>query len=79
MPGVDLREVLANLDGSYPLRPADPGRATFGREGVISSSAAEYFLISPPASGGLALGVSGPDGRPPEPAMGLRVLVVRLR
>ena len=42
-------------------------------------AAPEYFIITPPASGGIALGPGGPEGRPPDVAMGLRLLVVRLK
>lgn len=79
VPGVDLREILSDFDGSYPLKPDSLGGASFYRSGSLWSSAPDYFIITPPPSGGLALSATGQEGRPPELAMGLQVLVVRLK
>ncbi len=78
VPGVNLREALSR-DGAFPLDPPVAGGASFSRGGSLWSSAADYLIINPPASGGIALSVSGPGGRPPDPGMGLQFLVVRLR
>jgi len=76
--GVDLREVLARFDGSYPLNPLEVGGSSFSLTGSLWSSAPEYYIITTPERGGLALNLSGVEGRPPNQASGLRVLVVRL-
>jgi hypothetical protein len=76
---LDLRSVLARLDGTYPLQPRLVGRSPFSISGALWSSAPGYYILTPPEKGGVALNVSGPDGRPPDGAAGLRVLVVRLR
>lgn len=79
VPGVNLRQVLSEFDGSFPLKPDSLGGSSFSRSGSLWSSAPEYFIITPPASGGFALAATGPEGRLPELAMGLRLLVVRLQ
>jgi hypothetical protein len=77
--GVDLREVLSESDGSYPLSALAFGGHSGLFAGTLWSSAPNYFIISPPSNGGLALAASGAEGRLPEAAMGLQVLVVRLQ
>jgi len=77
--GVNLRAVLSNSDGSYPLRGLTFGQQTDLFSGTLWSSAPNYFIISPPPGGGLALVASGPMGGLPEAAMGLQVLVVRIQ
>jgi hypothetical protein len=79
VPGIDLRQVLSGFDGTYPLKPRAFGASSFVYNGSLWSSAPDFFIITPPASGGLALAAAGPAGRPPESAMNLRVLVVRLQ
>jgi hypothetical protein len=79
VPGVDLRDALGQLGGPFPLDPPVVGRSSFQRSGFLRSSAPEYYIVKPPATGGLALSASGPEGRPPEPPMGLRVLLVRIQ
>jgi hypothetical protein len=79
VPGVDLRDAISQLGGSFPLNPPVVGRSSFQRSGTLRSSAPEYYIVTPPATGGVALAASGPDGRPPEPPMGLRVLLVRIQ
>jgi hypothetical protein len=78
IPGVNLRQALSGFDGAYPLRPRSFGTASFVHEGSLWSSAPDFLIITPPVSGGLALGATGPNGQPPEKAMGLRLLVVRI-
>jgi hypothetical protein len=77
--GIELKDVIKEVDGTYSLKAENPGDGSFARQVTLASSAPSYFLLFPPASGGVALGVSGPDGRRPETAMGLEVLVVRMR
>ena len=77
--GLDLRDVLAHLDETYPLQPRVVGRSAFSISGTLWSSAPGYYIVTPPVRGGVALNVSGPDGRPPDGAAGLQVLLVRLR
>jgi hypothetical protein len=77
--GIVLWSALRRGDTDYPLQPPHLGWNSFSRTTTLASSAPDYLLISPPASGGVALGVSGSDGRPPESGSGLRVLVVRIR
>ncbi|MFH1763211.1 MAG: IPT/TIG domain-containing protein [Gemmatimonadota bacterium] len=77
--GVNLREVLAESDGTYPLRPLAFGERSALFSGTLWSSAPNYFIISPPAGGGVTLSASGQMGGLPEAGMGLRVLVVRLQ
>ncbi len=77
--GVNLREALSQFDGVYPLSARGYGGSSFSVGGSLWSSAPDYFIITPPAVGGIALSVSGSGGLPPEAAMGLRFLVVRLQ
>ncbi len=77
--GVNLREALSRFDGTFPLDPLRHGASSFSFVGSLWSSAPEYFIITPPSSGGIALGVGGPHGLRPDPALGLQFLVVRLR
>jgi hypothetical protein len=77
--GVNLREVLARFDGRYPLNPPEMGASSFSRTGSLWSSAPDYYIITTPEGGGLALNLSGLEGRPPHPASGLRFLLVRLQ
>jgi hypothetical protein len=77
--GIDLREVLSESDGSYPLTALGFGGQSGLFAGTLWSSAPNYFIISPPSAGGLALAASGPESGLPEAAMGLQVLVVRLQ
>jgi len=79
VPGVNLRDALSQFDGSYPLAPPSLGGSSFFQTGSLRSSAPEYYIITPPVSGGLAVTASGPDGRPPELPMDLQVLVVRIQ
>lgn len=76
--GVNLRVVLAR-DGAYPLSPQTVGEASFSISGSLWSSAPDYYILKTPEVGGVAVNVSGPNGRPPAPPSGLRILVVRLR
>ena len=77
--GVNLRAVLSESDGTYPLRAMSFGGHSALFSGTLWSSSPNYFIISPPAVGGLALSASGPMGGVPEAAMGLQVLLVRLQ
>jgi hypothetical protein len=79
MPGMELRQALSSFDGTYPLVPRAPGSSSFVHEGYLWSSAPDFFIITPPPSGGLALGATGPEGVPPQQAMRLRLLVVRIQ
>jgi hypothetical protein len=79
IPGVDLRDALSQAGGSFPLIPPVVGRSSFQRSGSLRSSSPEYYIVTPPATGGVAVAASGPEGRPPEPPMGLRVLLVRIQ
>jgi hypothetical protein len=79
VPGIDLRQVLSGFDGTYPLKPPTLGASSFVHEGFLWSSAPDFLIITPPASGGLAVGATGPEGQPPEQAMRLRLLVVRIQ
>jgi hypothetical protein len=78
VPGVNLRMALAESDGSYPLRALVMGNESTLFSGMLWSSAPDYFIITPP-SGGVTLSVGGPMGGPPDGAMGLRTLLVRLQ
>jgi hypothetical protein len=78
MPGIQLRQALSSFDGIYPLTPRSLGTSSFAHEGSLWSSAPDFFIITPPPSGGLALGANGPEGLPPQQAMRLRLLVVRI-
>ena len=77
-PGVDLRSVLSDPNGSYPLHPLAFGGGSSLFSGTLWSSAPYYFIISPPA-GGVSLNAGGPMGGSPEAGSELRVLVVRLQ
>jgi len=77
-PGFDLRYSLSVFDGEFPLQPPVMGRDSFAESGSLWSSAPDYYIITPPEAGGIALNVSGPEGRPPDAVSGLWVLVVRL-
>jgi hypothetical protein len=77
--GVNLRSALALPDGTYPLSPHRVGGASFSISGSLWSSAPDYYILTTPEVGGVALNVSGPSGRPPDPPSGLRILVVRLQ
>ena len=77
--GVNLRNALADSDGSYPLKGWEFGGQSALFSGTLWSSAPNYFIIRPPPGGGVALGASGPMGGLPEASMGLQVLVVRLQ
>jgi hypothetical protein len=76
--GVNLRYVLTLVGGEFPLDPPELGQSSFFIEDTLWSSAPDYYILTTPEAGGVALNVSGQDGRPPEFASGLRVLVVRL-
>jgi hypothetical protein len=76
--GINLRQVLASSDGRYPLSPPVVGPTSFIVSGALWSSAPDYYIIVPPATGGMALNLAGPEGRPQDPSAGLRLLVVRL-
>jgi len=78
MLGIDLREILARLNGEYPLNPTTLGQSTFSISSTLWSSAPNYYILTTPESGGLALSLNGFDGRAPDPASRLRMLVVRL-
>lgn len=77
--GVNLRYVLSLVDGEFPLVPPELGQLSFSVEDSLWSSAPDYYILTTPETEGLALSVSGHGGRPPEPASGLRFLVVRLQ
>jgi len=76
--GVNLRYVLSLMAGDFPLNPPVLGQSSFSVADALWSSAPDYYILTTPETGGLALNVSGHEGRPPEPASGLRILVVRL-
>jgi hypothetical protein len=76
--GLNLRYALSVFNGGFPLKPPLLGAISFWRSASLWSSAPDYYIITTPEAGGLALNVSGPGGRPPDPASGLRILVVRL-
>lgn len=77
--GVHLRQVLAHADGTYPLRPTSLDGSPFSISGSLWSSAADYYILTTPESDGLAVNLSGSEGRVPDPASRLRILVVRLQ
>jgi hypothetical protein len=77
--GVDLRDVLAGSDGTYPLSPVSVGGSSFSFSGTLWSSASDYYILTTPAYGGVAVNLSGAEGQAPSPASGLRILVVRLQ
>ncbi len=77
--GVNLRVALSESDGTYPLRALAFGERSALFSGTLWSSAPNYFIISPPAGGGVVLSASGPMGGLPEAAMGLQLLVVCLQ
>jgi len=76
--GLNLRYVLSLVDGDFPLHPPLLGGGSFSLALSLWSSAPDYYIIKTPDEGGLAINVSGPQGRPPEPSAGLGLLVVRL-
>jgi hypothetical protein len=76
--GLNLRYALSLFDGEFPLKPPVMGTSAFLLSASLWSSAPDYYIITSPKAGGLALNLSGLEGRPPEPAAGLRILVVRL-
>jgi len=76
--GVNLRYVLG-LTSPYPLIPQSVGGTSFSISGSLWSSAPDYYILTTPEVGGVALNVSGPNGRPPDSSSGLRILVVRLQ
>jgi hypothetical protein len=76
--GLDLRHAFSVFNGGFPLKPPSLGGISFWRSASLWSSAPDYYIITTPEAGGLALNLSGPEGRPPDPASGLRILVVRL-
>jgi hypothetical protein len=76
--GLNLRYALSVFNGGFPLKPPLLGAVSFSHSASLWSSAPDYYIITAPEAGGLALNVSGPGGRPPDPASGLRILVVRL-
>ncbi len=78
-PGIDLRRTLSTIDGSYPLDPLPLGGVSFSLPGTLWSSTSDFFIITSPPPGGLALSVSGPDGQPPVEDAAFRFMVVRLR
>ncbi len=78
MQGIDLRAELSALDGEYPLEPQIIGEESTLFSGTLWSSAPNYFIIRPP-EGGIVISAGGAVGRPPEPGLGLQVLVVRLQ
>jgi hypothetical protein len=77
--GVNLRVALSESGGTYPLRALDFGEHSALFSGTLWSSAPNYFIISPPVSGGVVLSASGPMGGLPEATMGLQLLVVCLQ
>ncbi len=77
--GLNLRVALSESDGAYPLRAQALGERSTLYSGYLWPSAPDYFIISPPAGGGFVLSASGLMGGPPEAAMGLQFLVVRLQ
>lgn len=76
--GLNLRYVLSLVDGDFPLRPPLLGEGSFSQALSLWSSAPDYYIIKTPDEGGLAINLSGPQGRPPEPSAGLGLLIVRL-
>jgi len=76
---LNLRVALSESNGTYPLRAMTFGEQSALFSGTLWPSAPNYFIISPPAGGGLALSASGLMGGSPEAAMGLQLLVVRLQ
>lgn len=77
--GVNLRDVLSRLGGTYPLSPPTVGGSSFSVPGTLWSSAPDYYILTTPERGGLAVNLSGPGGGAPDPASGLDMLLVRLR
>jgi hypothetical protein len=77
--GVNLREDLARSDGTYPLEAESVGWGSFSISGSLWSSAPDYYILTPPVEDGVAVNVSGPNGRPPDSPAGLRILVVRIQ
>lgn len=76
---LNLRVSLSESDGTYPLRASTFGEQSALYSGTLWPSAPNYFIISPPVGGGLALSAGGLMGGPPEAALGLQLLVVRLQ
>lgn len=76
--GMDLRVELSSPAGHYPLEPLSMGGESKRFSGTLWSSAPNYFIIRPP-EGGIVISAGGALGRPPEPGLGLQVLVVRLQ
>ena len=54
MPGVNLRVVLSDGNGTYPLLPISFGGGSERVFGTLWSSAPYYFIISPPPGGDIA-------------------------
>ncbi len=77
--GVNLRAALSLFDGRFPLEPSSPGATAFLDRESLWSSAPGYYILTTPERGGLAVNVSGAEGRPPDSGAGLRVLLVRLQ
>jgi hypothetical protein len=76
--GLNLKYVLSLVDGGFPLNPPQIGDRSFSVGLSLWSSAPDYYIITTPAMGGLAINLSGVEGRPPEPSAGLELLLVRL-
>jgi hypothetical protein len=76
--GVDLRVALSEGMGYYPLKVHPFGENSDSHLGTLWPSAPSYFIIEPPAEGGIAVGAGGTGGGLPEVPLGLQVLVVRL-
>ena len=76
---VNLRAALSGSSGTYPLRASTFGEQSALFSGTLWPSAPDYFIISPPAGGGIALSAGGLMGGSPEAALGLQVLVVRIQ
>jgi hypothetical protein len=76
--GIDLRVSLSEGIGYYPLLANPFGESSASYSGTLWPSAPTYFLINPPADGGVVISAGGSGRALPEMPLGLQVLVVRL-
>ena len=74
-PTVVLRDLL-RTQGTYPLAPETVGSTDFTREGSLWSSSGRHYIVTPPASGFVALRLGGAAGgsSPLDAALRLRVV-----
>jgi hypothetical protein len=76
--GINLREALSYSQSQFPLQPPAVGGSSFSISSSLWSSAPDYYILTPPATGGIAVHAGGSGGRPADGAAGMRILVVRL-